>query len=300
MNESISELRRRCHGSAYEGWASQPWVFLQYRKISIYLTWVLLHARLTPNQISVLALICGVLSSFAIASKQLMIGVTLVQLTILLDFSDGEVSRYRNQKSKEGSYLDKIYIFFVYPILFAGLVLYQHQLNNSFILLVAGFINVISVFMYPIVTEYAKQLAVWRHFIKSIFTLDEQGNYLIAHKERPCNQESIVQTLAEPRNEIMLKVKYLCKKLRITQALRLWDFPYVFLVMSVALILEDLNIKYLIIERTSVSQLFIYFYALTYPLITVLILTKNLLLREIEEDYKKLMSQYMKRFDAKA
>ena len=55
MNESIDNLKLVCQRS-WDGWNDQPWVFLQIRKVSIYVTWILLHTPLSPNAISFLAI----------------------------------------------------------------------------------------------------------------------------------------------------------------------------------------------------------------------------------------------------
>ena len=62
IKESIDDLRKICQHS-YFGWSSQPWVFLQVRKLSIYLTWVLLHTTLSSNAISLLGIGSGVLAA---------------------------------------------------------------------------------------------------------------------------------------------------------------------------------------------------------------------------------------------
>ena len=89
-------------------------------------------------------------------------GVFALQISILFDFCDGEVSRYRQQQSKEGTYLDKIYHFLVHPSVFAGITIGAYQTHPSTWLVVVGFICTISTFVCPIV-QYAKQFALWIH-----------------------------------------------------------------------------------------------------------------------------------------
>jgi len=296
MKESIEDLRNRCQRSSYEAWNTQPWLFLQIRKISIYVTWVLLHTPLSPNAISLLAVCFGVFASIALAMDQLIAGLILIQLTIILDFSDGEVSRYRNERSKEGSYLDKIYIFLVYPCLFAGIALFEFQASNQFSILVAGFTNVISVFVFCMVAEYARQIVVWRHFMKFIFSSVSVSELTLRNvrMNAPANTPIENRMRTSRFRGLYDGARYFMHKARINELLKLWDFPYMFLAMSFAIVLEIIVPS----EPTRISlirpiSLYLYFYAISYPIIILCILSKNLQLRVIESDYEGLTATYL-------
>ena len=296
MKDSIEELRNTCQRSSYEAWNTQPWLFLQIRKISIYVTWVLLHTPLTPNAISLLAVCFGVVASIALAMDQLIAGLILIQLTIILDFSDGEVSRYRNERSKEGSYLDKIYVFLVHPCLFAGIALFEFQANNQFPILVAGFTNVISVFVFCMVVEYARQIVVWRHFMKFIFSSVSVSELTLRNvrMNAPANTPVENRMSTSRFRGFYDGARYFMRKARINELLKLWDFPYMFLAMSFAIVLEIIFSS----EPTRISlirpiSIYLYFYAISYPIIILCILSKNLQLRAIQSDYEGLTATYL-------
>ena len=68
------------------------------RKLSIRFTWLLLHTRLSANQVTVLAIAVGVAGAMLLAWSDfwpLLVGVLLLQLSFVLDFSDGEIARTR-------------------------------------------------------------------------------------------------------------------------------------------------------------------------------------------------------------
>ena len=295
MNESISELRIKCQHS-YHGWSKQPWLFLQIRKISIYVTWVLLHTPLSPNAISVFAIGTGVAASISLAMGNLILGLILLQLAIILDFSDGEVSRYRNQRSKEGSYLDKIYIFLVHPALFAGVALYEFGAGSQFLILVAGFVNVISIFLFCMVIEYGRQVIVWRHFIKFI-----SDSNLIA--EFDLKNKSIVSKISKSSpfkndvgslHKLYNTFRKFSHKAHINCLLNSWDFPYVFVVMSIAIIIEIFFPREYV-NAFSISPIgtYLYFYAISYPIIIFGVLMKNVSLKVIEQDYQILIGDFI-------
>jgi len=94
------------------------------RKISIYFTWMFLHTKINPNQITLISLLFGFISAFLIAIPNivsLLLGVFVFQLYIILDSSDGEIARITNQCSILGKYLDKILHVGVYSFLYVGL-----------------------------------------------------------------------------------------------------------------------------------------------------------------------------------
>ncbi len=103
----VGELRELAQGTKVG--ADRRWWYVAFRRISIYVTWALLHTRVTPNQVT--------LASLALAFAGLiMIGATAPGLSIagyvallayhLLDRVDGEIARVRNRHSLRGIYLD--------------------------------------------------------------------------------------------------------------------------------------------------------------------------------------------------
>ena len=90
-----------------EHWAGR----LYMRKVSPYLTRELLRTSITPDAVTWLMLLSGVLGAVALASLGLVgavLCVVLVQGQLLLDCSDGEVARWRKHSSPVGVYLDRI------------------------------------------------------------------------------------------------------------------------------------------------------------------------------------------------
>jgi phosphatidylglycerophosphate synthase len=277
MKETITELRIICQHSL-STWSEQPWIFLQIRKISVYLTWLLLHTKLTPNSISVISLFTAILATFFTGVGLLITGFILIQITIVLDFSDGEVSRYRNLRSKEGSYLDKIYVFLVHPILFVGITIYEFRVSNNIAIVIAGFINVISIFLYCMAVEYCKLLVVWRHLIAKI-TAEKTFFWE--------NQQSYVC------KEIVFRGPKSIIKSFFKDLLKLWDFPYIFIIMSIAIIFEVLLTKNSFVNWSPIS-IYLYFYAFTFPIIIAIVIIKNVFFKVIQRDYDELVKKIIK------
>ncbi|GII75439.1 transferase [Sphaerisporangium rufum] len=103
-----------------EHWAGA----LYMRKLSIYVTWALARTRITPNQVTGLMIVTGLVAAAVLALPGLWAAVAaalLVQLYLLLDCSDGELARWTGRTSITGVYLDRVGHYFAEAALLVGL-----------------------------------------------------------------------------------------------------------------------------------------------------------------------------------
>lgn len=104
---SVADLRPVAQGAKTE--ADRRWTYRAFRAVSIYLTWALLHTRVTPNQVTVFSLLVAGIGLVLVALPTTALAVTgcvLLLVYHLLDRVDGEVARYRKHYSLLGVYLD--------------------------------------------------------------------------------------------------------------------------------------------------------------------------------------------------
>jgi phosphatidylglycerophosphate synthase len=92
--------------------SSEHWTGTLYmRRISPYLTRLLLPTRITPNGVTALMILCGAGAAAALAWAGLpgaVLAAALAQAQMLLDCSDGELARWRGDFSAAGVFLDKV------------------------------------------------------------------------------------------------------------------------------------------------------------------------------------------------
>lgn len=84
------------------------------------------HRGFTPNQITVVSLLVGVLAAVAMATGErwgLIAGAVLLQLAFTLDCVDGQTARYTRQFSKLGAWLDSVFDRTKEYVVFAGLAI---------------------------------------------------------------------------------------------------------------------------------------------------------------------------------
>jgi phosphatidylglycerophosphate synthase len=113
MRPSIGELRAATQPASIfarnsgEHWAGK----LYMRRLSPYLTRLLVPTRLTPNAVTWLMIATGLAGAALLTLPGLLpvVGaVVLIQLQLLLDCSDGELARWRKVSSPAGIYLDRM------------------------------------------------------------------------------------------------------------------------------------------------------------------------------------------------
>jgi phosphatidylglycerophosphate synthase len=110
---TIAELRAATQpASIFARNSGEHWTGRLYmRRLSPYLTRLLLRTGISANGVTWLMILAGVAAAGVLALPGLLpaIGaVLLIQLQQLLDCSDGEVARWRGEKSVLGVYLDRI------------------------------------------------------------------------------------------------------------------------------------------------------------------------------------------------
>ncbi|MFD7894789.1 CDP-alcohol phosphatidyltransferase family protein [Streptomyces sp. NPDC059479] len=110
---SVAELRPVVHPEGVkdrrsgEHWAGR----LYMREISLHIDPYLVNTRITPNQLTYLMVVVGVVGGAVLLVPGLtgaILAAVLFQIYLLLDCVDGEVARWRKQTSITGVYLDRI------------------------------------------------------------------------------------------------------------------------------------------------------------------------------------------------
>lgn len=125
------------------------------RRVSIYITWILAHTRVSANQITASQLIVGALGCALVATGEklyIAFGLGLWQLSYILDCVDGEIARFRGSSSLTGAFFDEASHAIFNSMLYAGLAfsIYQAAENRSMLPFLFGFAAVIFVPPYGI------------------------------------------------------------------------------------------------------------------------------------------------------
>ncbi|CAL9283678.1 hypothetical protein SUDANB66_00755 [Streptomyces sp. SudanB66_2053] len=96
---------------------------LYMREVSLRVDRYLVNTRVTPNQLTYLMTLCGVLAAPALLVPGItgaVLGVVAVQLYLLLDCVDGEIARWRKH-SLGGVYMDRVGAYLTDAAVLVGL-----------------------------------------------------------------------------------------------------------------------------------------------------------------------------------
>ncbi|MET8001409.1 CDP-alcohol phosphatidyltransferase family protein [Nonomuraea glycinis] len=123
---TVADLRRVAQPAGHlERRNGEHWAGVLYmRRLSIYVTWLMSKTSVTPNQLTWVMTVAGVLAGVVLALPGLWAAVgaaLLVQVYLLLDCSDGELARWTGKTSLTGVYLDRVGAYFTEAALLAGL-----------------------------------------------------------------------------------------------------------------------------------------------------------------------------------
>lgn len=117
MRPSIAELKAKSQPDSVTGRRnSEHWTAdLYLRRISPYITRILIPTPVTPNGVTYLMILTGLSISLSLlipGSLAFVIALLLSQLQMLWDCIDGELARWREKFSPAGIFLDKVGHYF--------------------------------------------------------------------------------------------------------------------------------------------------------------------------------------------
>jgi phosphatidylglycerophosphate synthase len=127
------------------------------RRISIRITWLLLHTRLSANAVTLLGIGAGIAGGLMLAWNEfwpLVVALLLLQLSFIVDYSDGEVARYRAHERGEvtdagGAFLDWIGHYYVPAVAIGALAFGAFLESGHDWLLLAALVAIVSVVRVP-------------------------------------------------------------------------------------------------------------------------------------------------------
>lgn len=139
----IAQLRKICQSEKLA--KDKRFWYTCSRKLSIYLTWLLLHTGVSANQVTIVTVFLSVLAALLLACPHAWValcGVFVFVVYHFLDKVDGEIARYYQKFSISGVFLDEVGHTISFAGIFAGLGFHLAQQVSE---------GVIAIFAYAII-----------------------------------------------------------------------------------------------------------------------------------------------------
>lgn len=161
---------------------NEPEPYAQYivRPISVLFTWIFVRTPITANQVTILQEIIGIIGGILLIKGNFVTGALFLQLGYILDCSDGEVARWKDQQSEQGKFLDLIGHMIVIPFYYFGLGLGLYLQQGQLIVLIMGFLAALfSLKIEKFLNSENGDLDIGRRgFIKSLFRYPDSMNVI--------------------------------------------------------------------------------------------------------------------------
>ena len=91
------------------------------RPLGRYLSKILIRAPISPNQVSIVSMLVGILSGCFFTGRYFISGGLLLQLSAMIDCVDGDLARALYKESRFGKWLDLVGDQFVHVVVFSSI-----------------------------------------------------------------------------------------------------------------------------------------------------------------------------------
>jgi len=245
---------------------------LLYRLLSPYFSYIIInYTKMSANVFSVLAIFAS-LGGSALFLKytpvSILAGALFHQLGYFFDVLDGEIARLRKKDTVQGAFIDAVNHFFNIPLLFVGLCLGGYLATGKTQMIMAAL---------PL-SFFARGNGKYCMFYALGRRRELQLRGLASNDARsPVSDASVTRKTKDALQRILPYMK------------SPWVYPNITLIVLAASIVNLAVPQMKLLGRTtSVMELLIYFYAVTYPVLDVGECIRILIFKKTEEMSKNL------------
>ena len=135
-----------------------------------------IYKGLTPNQVSILSFIVALLSSLSFVLGRAIIGGLLIQLSSVLDYSDGQIARLKHMESRFGHFADITLDRYADGFILLGMFYYS--------LSVMGSREIVGVYWNPLIISSISILAILGNLMVSYTSATSVVNFGYMYKRR--------------------------------------------------------------------------------------------------------------------
>lgn len=114
-----------------------------------------LPIAITPNQLTIVSFILGILSAIGFATSNLLVGAILYYISDVIDGVDGIIARRRKMSTPYGAYLDSCLDRYVDVAIISGICVYLSRIEYIWLI---GIFAIIGTFMLSYTTHRAEAL----------------------------------------------------------------------------------------------------------------------------------------------
>ena len=247
-------------------------LYIKFLRIySIYLTAVFLCLGLSANTVTLIGIFLSPLSAVLMINGLEELSILCIIISVLCDYSDGEVARYRKMLTKEGIFLDKVHHIVVPSVFFYGVMVWLQAEQGGISANAFGGVYILASIFFPFINHYAVDVAVNSQIIQHI-------------KCSKINNKQLRSTDAHKNEQIKTTPKKLGRAF--SYASQIADFPINIFILSLVII-ADLYIFQNVSYKHQAVSYFFYIGAISVSALCTATLFRIIYIRHIENEYTR-------------
>jgi hypothetical protein len=208
---------------------------------SIYITKLLLYTPITANQVTFIMLVLGIVGSAFLFNGFFVTGLLILHFAVVLDNVDGEIARFKKERSMMGKYLDIVYHVTVSPLMLFGYAYGIYNLHPDKLLIVFGFLAAM----------FSKSVILPAIF-DVIVTMRIKGSHPPLKTKTDGSEIKEIEGKAERYKSHLLRIY--------SKAKDFWEHPFNLVALTILYIWEIYNMNYLHIPSYSATVAFFVLY----------------------------------------
>ncbi|MFC1862371.1 CDP-alcohol phosphatidyltransferase family protein [Thermodesulfobacteriota bacterium] len=140
------ELRKKCRRES-----DYIITLLITNEISLVFTWILIRTQVTPNQVTLASIVCGMFCGLFYSYGNFIVGSFFLLLSHISDCTDGNLARAKETYSSFGKWLDMFGDRLVESMIFIGIGVYFIRIGESAWVMISLTSGVLLILYYYIV-----------------------------------------------------------------------------------------------------------------------------------------------------
>ena len=142
-------------------------------RVSIYFSWLFINMKLSADQVTILFFITGLVGAIVFLSINPIFsiyGYLFYRLHIIFDMSDGDVARFRKQKSVRGGYWDAMAHSIIYPVLIFNITISMWMVySETYFIILGGYFSIATLLTLSVKNNYFKAILFFDHSLLDNF-----------------------------------------------------------------------------------------------------------------------------------
>ena len=152
---TFSDLRERCRRES-----DYLITLLFTNEVSLLVTWGLLQTRVTPNQVTVASLVCGIVCGLLFIKGWFATGALFLFLSHMLDCTDGNLARAKGVFSPVGRWLDFIGDKSADVVLFLCISIHMYFVDDKIWWIVLPLVEGLLLMLYYYIVDIGLSLGI--------------------------------------------------------------------------------------------------------------------------------------------